>query len=168
MRCFWCFIFQFTLRVCRMKLWRKIVIIVLVEQFNYVLDESPVVITLQFLLSLTWDLSGDWRRLEEGKRGKIILLSNPKHSKEPQCVCFLSQFMSQKTRLCLGSETCRFKLVLIVSLGKLNTISGNVFNWNWFIRCQQSSCGSEFCTREWEGWAQWSREQTNYRGQTEQ
>lgn len=149
MRCFWCFIFQFTLRVFWMNLWRKIVVIVLVEQFNYVLDESPpVVITLQFLLSLTRGLSEDWRRLEEGKRKKLMLPSNPKHSKALQCVCFLSQFMSQKTRLCLGSETCRFKLVLIVSLGKLNIISGSVFNWNWFIRCQQSSCGREFCTRE--------------------
>lgn len=167
MRCFWCFIFQFTLCVFWMKLWRKMVIRVLVEQFNYFLVGSPVVITFWFLLSLTRDSSGDWRRLGRGGRGKWTFPSNSKHSKELQCVCFLSQFVSQKTGLCFGSETCRFKLVLVVSLGKLNIISGNVFNWNWFIRCQQSSCGSQFCTREREGWAQWNREQTNYRGQTE-
>lgn len=151
-----------------MKSWRKMVIRVLVEQFNYFLAESPVVITLQFLLSFTWGSSGYWRSLGEGKAGKWILPSNLAQNKGLQHVCFLSQFVPQKTSFCFRNEICRFKLVFIISLGKLNIITGNAFNWKRFIWCQHSSCGSQFCTRESEGWAQWNREQTNYRGQAEQ
>lgn len=67
---FWCFSFEFTLCVFWIKLWRKMIIRVLVEQFNYFLDESPVVKTLQFLLS--WDFLLDMRliwALKEARGG---------------------------------------------------------------------------------------------------
>lgn len=163
MRCFWCFSFEFTLCVFWIKLWRKMVIRVLVERFNYFLDESPVVKTLQFLLS--WDFLLDTRLIwalkeagggggrEENESSQVIL------NRIRTTVCLLSlPVCVTETSLCFGSETCQFKLIFIISLGKLNIISDNVFNWNWFIPSQQSSCGSQSCTREWERWAQWNKE----------
>lgn len=102
MRCFWCLSFKFTLCIFWIKLWRKMVIRVLLEQFNYFLDESPVVITLQFPLSRDFflDMRLIWALKEAGggggKEEKWILPSNPKPSKNYNVSAFLPSLCHRK------------------------------------------------------------------------